>query len=122
MDNPLLLANRTAKKLKSLLARQAALKHQGCRMWRPSSSCRTRTCSARWRGPHGRGCTCARGPGATAAPPSGNSPHSPNPIGLHPVEVTAVDAGRVRVRSLEALDGTPILDLKPVLSANVSER
>jgi tRNA-Thr(GGU) m(6)t(6)A37 methyltransferase TsaA len=39
----------------------------------------------------------------------------PNPIGLHPVEVVALDGLRVRVRNLEALDGTPILDVKPVL-------
>jgi tRNA-Thr(GGU) m(6)t(6)A37 methyltransferase TsaA len=39
----------------------------------------------------------------------------PNPIGLHPVEVVSVDGARVRVRSLEALDGTPIVDVKPVL-------
>lgn len=43
------------------------------------------------------------------------SPHRPNPIGLHPVEVTAIDGPRVRVRPLEAVDGTPIIDLKPVL-------
>lgn len=39
----------------------------------------------------------------------------PNPIGLHEVEVVAVDGPRVRVRPLEAVDGTPVLDLKPVL-------
>jgi tRNA-Thr(GGU) m(6)t(6)A37 methyltransferase TsaA len=39
----------------------------------------------------------------------------PNPIGLHEVEVTSVDGPRVRVGPLEAVDGTPILDLKPVL-------
>lgn len=39
----------------------------------------------------------------------------PNPVGLHPVEVLAVDGARVRVRGLEAVDGTPILDVKPVL-------
>ena len=39
----------------------------------------------------------------------------PNPIGLHRVEILAVEGPRIRVRSLEALDGTPILDLKPVL-------
>lgn len=48
---------------------------------------------------------------------STRSPHRPNPIGLHQVQVTAVDHRRVRVRSLEAVDGTPILDLKPVLGA-----
>ena len=39
----------------------------------------------------------------------------PNPIGLHEVEVAAIDGRRVRVRQLEALDGTPVLDVKPVL-------
>jgi tRNA-Thr(GGU) m(6)t(6)A37 methyltransferase TsaA len=39
----------------------------------------------------------------------------PNPIGLHPVEVLSVDGARVRVRGLEAVDGTPVVDLKPVL-------
>jgi len=43
------------------------------------------------------------------------SPDRPNPIGLHRVGVVAVDGTRVRVRDLEALDGTPILDVKPVL-------
>ena len=41
----------------------------------------------------------------------------PNPIGLHPVEVVAVEGNRIRVRNLEALDGTPIIDVKPVLPA-----
>jgi tRNA-Thr(GGU) m(6)t(6)A37 methyltransferase TsaA len=39
----------------------------------------------------------------------------PNPIGLHPVEVVSIEGRRMRVRNLEALDGTPIVDLKPVL-------
>jgi tRNA-Thr(GGU) m(6)t(6)A37 methyltransferase TsaA len=39
----------------------------------------------------------------------------PNPIGLHPVEVLSIDGRRVRVRNLEALNGTPIVDVKPVL-------
>jgi tRNA-Thr(GGU) m(6)t(6)A37 methyltransferase TsaA len=39
----------------------------------------------------------------------------PNPIGLHEVEVAAIDGPRVRVRNLEAVDGTPIVDVKPVL-------
>jgi tRNA-Thr(GGU) m(6)t(6)A37 methyltransferase TsaA len=50
------------------------------------------------------------------------SPHRPNPIGLHRVEITAIDGPRVQVRSLEALDGTPIIDLKPVLAEAVHER
>jgi tRNA-Thr(GGU) m(6)t(6)A37 methyltransferase TsaA len=40
----------------------------------------------------------------------------PNPIGLHEVEVLAVEGARVHVRPLEAIDGTPVVDLKPVLS------
>ena len=43
------------------------------------------------------------------------SAERPNPIGLHPVEVVSVEGPRVRVRSLEAVDGTPIVDVKPVL-------
>jgi tRNA-Thr(GGU) m(6)t(6)A37 methyltransferase TsaA len=39
----------------------------------------------------------------------------PNPIGLHEVEVAAVEGRRIRVRNLEAVNGTPIVDLKPVL-------
>jgi tRNA-Thr(GGU) m(6)t(6)A37 methyltransferase TsaA len=52
---------------------------------------------------------------------STRSADRPNPIGLHEVEVLSVEGARVRVRNLEALDGTPILDLKPVLGA-ASER
>ncbi|MEV0216725.1 tRNA (N6-threonylcarbamoyladenosine(37)-N6)-methyltransferase TrmO [Micromonospora sp. NPDC050695] len=48
---------------------------------------------------------------------STRSPHRPNPIGLHRVRVRALDGTRVRVADLEALDGTPILDVKPVLGA-----
>ncbi|HET6171243.1 MAG TPA: tRNA (N6-threonylcarbamoyladenosine(37)-N6)-methyltransferase TrmO [Gaiellales bacterium] len=43
------------------------------------------------------------------------SPDRPNPIGLHRVEIVEIEGERMRVRNLEALDGTPILDLKPVL-------
>ncbi len=53
---------------------------------------------------------------------STRSPHRPNPIGLHRVEITAVEGLRVRVRNLEAVDGTPILDVKPVLSERAGER
>lgn len=49
------------------------------------------------------------------------SPDRPNPIGLHRVQVLAVEGTRVQVRHLEALNGTPIIDMKPVLGA-VSER
>ena len=50
------------------------------------------------------------------------SPHRPNPIGLHRVEVAEVDGLRVRVRSLEAIDGTPIIDVKAVLNEDVGRR
>jgi tRNA-Thr(GGU) m(6)t(6)A37 methyltransferase TsaA len=53
---------------------------------------------------------------------STRSPHRPNPIGLHRVEIASIDGGRVRVRNLEAVDGTPIVDVKPVLSGDISER
>lgn len=50
------------------------------------------------------------------------SPDRPNPIGLHRVEILAIEDCRIRVGSLEALDGTPVIDVKPVLSSNISER
>ena len=46
---------------------------------------------------------------------STRSPDRPNPLGLHRVTVVGVDGTRVRVRDLEAIDGTPVLDVKPVL-------
>ena len=46
---------------------------------------------------------------------STRSPDRPNPIGLHRVTILAIQETRIQVRNLEALDGTPILDLKPVL-------
>jgi tRNA-Thr(GGU) m(6)t(6)A37 methyltransferase TsaA len=49
------------------------------------------------------------------------SPDRPNPIGLHRVHVTGIQGAELRVTDLEALDGTPVLDLKPVLGA-VEER
>jgi tRNA-Thr(GGU) m(6)t(6)A37 methyltransferase TsaA len=64
--------------------------------------------------------------GDTSRPPEGvfmtRSPHRPNPIGLHRVEVAEIEGIRIKVRNLEALDGTPVVDVKPVLSADVSER
>jgi tRNA-Thr(GGU) m(6)t(6)A37 methyltransferase TsaA len=50
---------------------------------------------------------------------STRSPDRPNPIGLHRVTIVAIDDLRVQVRNLEALEGTPILDLKPVLAPAV---
>jgi tRNA-Thr(GGU) m(6)t(6)A37 methyltransferase TsaA len=43
------------------------------------------------------------------------SPDRPNPIGLHRVHVVSIDGTRLQVRDLEALDGTPIVDVKPLL-------
>jgi len=44
----------------------------------------------------------------------------PNPVGLHRVEVLQVDVqGKFRVRPLEALDGTPIIDIKPILQKSL---
>ncbi len=47
---------------------------------------------------------------------STRSPDRPNPIGLHRVAIVAIDGLRIRVRHLEALHGTPIVDVKPVLA------
>jgi tRNA-Thr(GGU) m(6)t(6)A37 methyltransferase TsaA len=43
------------------------------------------------------------------------SPDRPNPLGLHPVVVRAVAGRRLRVGPIEAVDGTPVVDIKPVL-------
>jgi tRNA-Thr(GGU) m(6)t(6)A37 methyltransferase TsaA len=53
---------------------------------------------------------------------STRSPHRPNPIGLHQVEIADIAGRRLRVRHLEAVDGTPILDVKPVLTADIGGR
>jgi tRNA (Thr-GGU) A37 N-methylase len=45
----------------------------------------------------------------------------PNPIGLHRVSVLGLDGVRVHVSGLEAIDGTPVVDIKPVLSS-IEER
>lgn len=41
------------------------------------------------------------------------TPNRPNPIGITVVEIVAIEGNVVRVRGLDALDGTPVLDLKP---------
>jgi tRNA-Thr(GGU) m(6)t(6)A37 methyltransferase TsaA len=46
---------------------------------------------------------------------STRSPDRPNPLGLHRVTIMSIEGTRLRVRNLEALDRTPIVDLKPVL-------
>ncbi|RAS70373.1 tRNA-Thr(GGU) m(6)t(6)A37 methyltransferase TsaA [Lentzea atacamensis] len=48
---------------------------------------------------------------------STRSPDRPNPIGLHRVRIHAVDGLKVLVADLEALDGTPVVDVKPVLGS-----
>jgi tRNA-Thr(GGU) m(6)t(6)A37 methyltransferase TsaA len=50
------------------------------------------------------------------------SPDRPNPVGLHRVSVLEVMGDKLRVAPLEAIDGTPIIDIKPVLSVDSSER
>jgi tRNA-Thr(GGU) m(6)t(6)A37 methyltransferase TsaA len=50
------------------------------------------------------------------------SPDRPNPVGLHRVSVLEVTGQKLRVAPLEAIDGTPIVDIKPVLGADPSER
>jgi len=45
---------------------------------------------------------------------STRSPDRPNPIGIHRVTILAIDGARLQVDNLEAVDGTPILDIKPV--------
>jgi len=46
---------------------------------------------------------------------STRSADRPNPIGLHRVQIVSIDGPRLRVRNLEAVDGTPIVDVKPPL-------
>jgi tRNA-Thr(GGU) m(6)t(6)A37 methyltransferase TsaA len=43
------------------------------------------------------------------------SPDRPNPLGLHPVIVRAIEGTRLRIGPIEAIDGTPVVDIKPVL-------
>jgi tRNA-Thr(GGU) m(6)t(6)A37 methyltransferase TsaA len=63
--------------------------------------------------------------GDSARPETGvfltRSPDRPNPIGVHRVTVVEVESGRLRVGPLEAVDGTPVVDIKPVLGS-VAER
>ena len=48
---------------------------------------------------------------------STRSADRPNPIGLHRVTVLGIDGPRMRVSGLEALDGTPVVDVKPALGS-----
>jgi tRNA-Thr(GGU) m(6)t(6)A37 methyltransferase TsaA len=64
--------------------------------------------------------------GDRTRPPQGvfatRSPDRPNPIGLHEVTIRAITGDRVDVEQLEAIDGTPVLDIKPVLASDVADR
>ena len=46
---------------------------------------------------------------------STRSPDRPNPLGLHRVTVREISGNRLRVGPIEAIDGTPVVDIKPVL-------
>jgi tRNA-Thr(GGU) m(6)t(6)A37 methyltransferase TsaA len=46
---------------------------------------------------------------------STRSPDRPNPIGLHAVTIEAIEENAITVHNLEAIDGTPVLDIKPIL-------
>jgi tRNA-Thr(GGU) m(6)t(6)A37 methyltransferase TsaA len=48
------------------------------------------------------------------------SPDRPNPLGLHPVVVRAIEGRRLRIGPIEAIDGTPVVDIKPVMSCRLS--
>ncbi|HSR08746.1 MAG TPA: tRNA (N6-threonylcarbamoyladenosine(37)-N6)-methyltransferase TrmO [Bryobacteraceae bacterium] len=60
---------------------------------------------------HPRGCKTAALAGVFAT----RSPDRPNPLGLHRVTVLEISGNRIKVRPLEAIDGTPVVDIKPVL-------
>jgi tRNA-Thr(GGU) m(6)t(6)A37 methyltransferase TsaA len=66
-----------------------------------------------------RAVLCVHPRGDPNRPESGvfatRSPSRPNPIGLHEVEILAIEGARARVWPLEAVDGTPLIDVKPVL-------
>ena len=50
------------------------------------------------------------------------SPDRPNPIGLHPVTIRQIDGRRLRIGPIEAIDGTPVIDIKPALSCRKESR
>lgn len=67
----------------------------------------------------------ANAPSLTATPPNDDRPHGvfatrsparPNPIGLTVVELVGRDGASLRLRGVDMLDGTPVLDIKPYLS------
>jgi tRNA-Thr(GGU) m(6)t(6)A37 methyltransferase TsaA len=50
------------------------------------------------------------------------SPDRPNPIGIHPVTVKRIVGNRLRIGPIEAIDGTPVIDIKPELGSVASRR
>jgi tRNA-Thr(GGU) m(6)t(6)A37 methyltransferase TsaA len=48
---------------------------------------------------------------------STRSPDRPNPLGLHRVKVLGIDPGRLHIGPIEAIDGTPVIDIKPVVES-----
>ncbi|WP_415716923.1 tRNA (N6-threonylcarbamoyladenosine(37)-N6)-methyltransferase TrmO [Maridesulfovibrio sp.] len=63
-----------------------------------------------------RGCQQVHPRGDESRPKRGvfstRSPDRPNPIGLHPVTITEIDGLKIKVRPMEAIDGTPLVDIK----------
>jgi len=49
------------------------------------------------------------------------SPDRPNPLGLHRVTVLEISGPELKVRPLEAIDGTPVVDIKPVLRSSADD-
>jgi tRNA-Thr(GGU) m(6)t(6)A37 methyltransferase TsaA len=73
----------------------------------------------------------AEGYDLMATPPTDNrphgvfatrAPHRPNPLGLTVVELVNREGGRLRVKGVDMLDGTPILDIKPYLTSTPPEK
>ncbi len=73
----------------------------------------------------------ADGPDLVAHPPTDDRPHGvfatrsprrPNPLGLTVVELLGRDGPRLRVRGVDMLDGSPIVDIKPYLSSIPAEQ
>ena len=48
---------------------------------------------------------------------STRSPDRPNPLGLHRVKVLEIHSGHLHIGAIEAIDGTPVIDIKPVVES-----
>lgn len=79
------------------------------------------TTSSSSRGFIGDGATCSEstraGTGGVRSPASSRRDlrTDPNPLGLHPVTVRKIVGNSLRIGPIEAIDGTPVVDIKPVL-------